>query len=292
MPMRARLTDALFSRLEAADKARADTAVEVYPSVNAVMVDLFRQGGHQPRYLWAVLHAARLAAHLRVETISVLEFGVATGNGLAALERAALAAGRHYGIAIDVYGFDGGVGLPPPVDARDLPNLFPPGIFRMDPDVVRAKAPRARLMVGLVADTVPQFLASSPAPVAFASFDLDLYSGTRDALALLRHAPPELLLPRVHCYFDDILGFTYAPFNGERLAIAEFETETRRLSPVFGLRHFVARRFRNAPWVEQQFLCHVLDHPRYAEPDGLLRHENTPPGQRAARSAGRPRAPR
>ncbi|MHC4129678.1 MAG: hypothetical protein ACYSUA_16250, partial [Planctomycetota bacterium] len=40
--------------------------------------------------------------------ISALEFGVAGGNGLLALERAAMRLAEIFGVEIDVYGFDSG----------------------------------------------------------------------------------------------------------------------------------------------------------------------------------------
>ena len=115
-------------------------------------------------------------------------------------------------------------------------------------------------------------MASRPAPIAFIAFDLDLYTSTRDALCLLE-ADPALLLPRVHCYLDDILGFTFAEFNGERLAVAEFNAAhpQRQISPMFGLRYYVPPRHFNAMWVDKCYLAHILDHPRYGDHDGLVR---------------------
>ena len=63
------------------------------------------------------------------------------------------------------------------------------------------------LPTGLVEQTVAEFIGRRPAPVGFVSFDLDLYSSTVSALRTFE-ADPELILPRVLCYFDDITGFT------------------------------------------------------------------------------------
>ena len=46
----------------------------------------------RPQYLWPLLHAAHVARALKLPKIAALEFGVAGGNGLLALERAAAAA--------------------------------------------------------------------------------------------------------------------------------------------------------------------------------------------------------
>ena len=70
------------------------------------------------------MQAVNLAKALDVERVSVVEFGVAGGNGLLALEKIAEQLEAIYGIAVDVHGFDTGGGLPAPVDYRDLPNIY------------------------------------------------------------------------------------------------------------------------------------------------------------------------
>ena len=108
--------------------------------------------------------------------------------------------------------------------------------------------------------------------MAFVSFDLDLYSSTIEALRLFE-GDAEVLLPRVHCYFDDITGFTYADFNGERRAILEFNERKslRKISSFYGLSHYVPSRCAGDLWVEKMHLAHILDHPLYGEPDSLTR---------------------
>ena len=171
-----------------------------------------------------------------------------------------------------MYGFDTGRGLPAPVDTRDCPNLFSSGDYPMDVERLRARLQSAELILGDVADTVAPFVARRPPPVAFISFDLDLYSSTAQALQLLE-ANAEVLLPRVHSYFDDITGYTYAEFNGERLAVREFNQRNhlRKISPIYALNHYVPSRCARDLWVEKMHLAHILDHPLYGEPDGLTR---------------------
>jgi hypothetical protein len=197
---------------------------------------------------------------------------VAGGAGLLALERIAekLEELPDVGVGVDVYGFDTGKGLPQPEDYRDCPNLWAGGFYAMDKVQLEARLRRARLHLGLISETVPAFLQTSFSPVAFISFDVDLYTSTRDALNILE-APHEKLLPRIHCYFDDIIGFSFSDYNGERLAIAEFnERQTRRkLSPIYGLKHFVPPGQANRMWVEVFYLAHFFDHPLYAHPDQL-----------------------
>jgi hypothetical protein len=225
---------------------------------------------HRPQYLWGALVGAQLGKNLGHSRVSMLEFGVAGGNGLVELERVAAIAEQAYGIGIDVYGFDTGTGMPRPTDHRDLPNLWGEGDYRMDEARLRARLTRAQLRIGPVGQTVPEFVKSRPAPVAFVAFDLDMYSSTMDAFGLYA-GPAENLLPRVTCYFDDILGFSFADCNGERLAIRDFNAREpkRQISPIYGIRHMVGR---DQGWMDMMFMLHAIDHPRYNEFDGTNPH--------------------
>lgn len=93
----------------------------------------------RPHYAYAVWHAARLAQRLGLPRISIIEFGVAGGNGLLSLEQHAAASSGASGVAIDVYGFDSGQGLPAPLDFRDLPYHWKPGFFGMDQAELRGR---------------------------------------------------------------------------------------------------------------------------------------------------------
>jgi hypothetical protein len=247
-----------------------------YAYVNLLHEKIMAAGDSALRanYLHGVLHAARLASVLGIQAISVLEFGVAGGRGLLALEKAGRYAGEAFGVRIDVYGFDSGRGLPKPTDFRDCPNLFLEGQFPLDEARLLPSLERAELILGLVDQTVPEFVSRRPAPIGFASFDLDLYSSTVCALHAFE-GDAELMLPRVLCYFDDITGFTYADHNGERLAISEFNAahELRKLSQIYAAEFYVPRRESHALWPRKLYMAHILDHPRYADYDGLVRRE-------------------
>lgn len=223
----------------------------------------------RPNYTWCVLHAASVASRTGVPEISVLEFGVAGGNGLIALEAVAGEAERALGVGVRVHGFDTGEGLPPPRDHRDAPFLMEPGDFPMDQEALRERLDRAELSLGDVADTVPDFLDSSPAPVGFISFDLDYYSSTRDALRLL-DGEPGSFLPRVLCYFDDIHFYPWGDSIGARLAIREFNEErtSRKLDAIHGMRFLFGPEQREERWLEALYLAHLFDHPRYDDFEG------------------------
>jgi hypothetical protein len=249
-------------------------AVTLYPWLNGMHRKILADPGcaPKPQYAWGVLNAASLAKHLQIPRISVAEFGVAGGNGLVALERIAAVCESLVGVKIDVYGFDSAVGLPKPVDYRDTPNLFSENDFPMDVDKLRAKLERARLVLGPIQDTLPEFMRSDVAPFGFIAFDVDLYSSTVQALKTLE-GPHSFLLPRVFCYFDDNQGLTYSEFTGERLAISEFNQKWthRKISPIFGHRYFLNPETANQKWVEQIYLAHFFDHELYNMRDGLIR---------------------
>lgn len=62
-------------------------------------------------YGYGTYQAALQAKALKMTRMSVIEFGVAGGNGLVELENVARAISQEVGIQIDVYGFDAGGGL-------------------------------------------------------------------------------------------------------------------------------------------------------------------------------------
>jgi hypothetical protein len=250
--------------------ASADEDPFVYPFWEI----LSRETSPYPQYLWGAMCAAGLAAALGYERITVIEFGVAGGNGLLELERVAGWVERRSGVGIDVVGFDIGTGLPRPQDHRDLPNLWSEGHYPMNSEALQARLSTARLELGAVADTVPAFLAQHPAPIGFVSFDLDLYSSTTEALRIFE-AEPALLLPRVMCYFDDIIGFSHGDFTGERLAIREFNArhQKRKLSRLYGLRYVL---MQDRWWTEMMFMLHDFEHPDYNRPDGTNRRRELP----------------
>lgn len=218
----------------------------------------------RPEYLWCTLQAARLAKALGCPEVSVVELGVAGGNGLVALERAAETAEELLSITVRVAGFDTGCGMPAPKDERDIPWAIQPGILGMDEDSLRRRLTRAELVIGPVEETVGGWLEGHRGTVGFVAFDLDMYSSTVAAMRLLE-APAERLLPRVACYFDDIFGYGWNDFTGERAAMADFNAahDRRKISPVYGLKYELTGEDRFAAWPEKIYLGHLFDSPRY-----------------------------
>jgi hypothetical protein len=86
----------------------------------------------RPQYAYGVFHAAQQAKLLGLSGISAIEFGVAEGNGLLALESIAGEIADYFGIRISVFGFDSGVGMPDAADYRDLPYVWRKGFYKMN----------------------------------------------------------------------------------------------------------------------------------------------------------------
>jgi len=220
----------------------------------------------RPNYAFCVYNAARLAHQLGHARISIAEFGIAGGTGLLELERLAEAVEKEFPVAIDIYGFDTGEGLPEPVDYRDLPYFWKKGFFKMDHDALRAKLSRTTLVLGDVKDTVPGFFdVYNAAPIGAAFFDLDFWSSTCDALKIFE-TPSGNKLPRVFCYFDDVGspedGALMNDYVGQLASICDHNRayDMMKLTRIAGLHH--TRRIP-AAWNDKIYLHHTFDHPDY-----------------------------
>jgi acetyl-CoA acetyltransferase len=84
----------------------------------------------RPPYAVGVLRAAWQATKDGVPEISVIEFGVAEGSGLLALQEIAAAVEKQSNVRILVYGFDTGSGLPETMgDFREHPAGWKAGAY-------------------------------------------------------------------------------------------------------------------------------------------------------------------
>ena len=219
----------------------------------------------RPHYAYCVYQAARLAKSLNVTKISVVEFGVAGGNGLVELERLASEVEKECGIQIEIYGFDNAAGLPKPADYRDLPYIWQTGFYKMDLDALHSRLRRSQLVLGDVSETAECFFQKhSAAPIGAVFVDLDYYTSTRDALRIFDSAGAQIL-PRVFCYFDDVISSEDTFFSdhvGELLAIKEYNEahQKRQFAQIAGFRH---SRALPAQWNDQIYVHHCFDHTDY-----------------------------
>ncbi|MGB0062682.1 hypothetical protein [Candidatus Binatus sp.] len=219
----------------------------------------------RPNYAYCTYHAADLARRLGIPRISVIEFGVAGGNGLLFLKDFAARVRQATGVEVEVYGFDTGAGLPEVNATEDLPYWFRPSQYRMDQDALQARLRPAKLVLGNVADTVSGFFTKyNPAPVGAIFNDLDLYTSTTDSLRLFEQ-DPSFFLPRLFMYFDDVVGAElemYSECNGQLLAIKEFN---RRQQDVYiGLNQNLLAR-NEVYYRYQIYYAHFRAHPLYRQ---------------------------
>jgi hypothetical protein len=215
----------------------------------------------RPAYLLGLAMGGERAVVEKRKAISAIEFGVAGGRGLVPLQREAEAVEKEYGVAIKVYGFDMGTqGLPELIgDYRDHPEKFRPGDFPMEEEKLRSKLnSRTALILGNVRVTVNRFFEEyNPPPIGFVSFDLDLYSATRDAFRIFTHPNKQMLL-HTPLYFDDVGSFDYHDHAGESLAIHEFNEQNYsvKIHPWAGVRD--GRPFPEAPYLGNMYVAHDL----------------------------------
>ena len=219
----------------------------------------------RPNYGWCLYFAAQQAKLLGFKAVTVVELGVAGGNGLVCLCDMREEVKAALGIEIHLVGFDAGSGLPESTDPRDVLYFWPSGSFEMNRPALEARiAGRAELVIGDISKTALTWNPNPDAPLGAILFDLDLYSSTMGAFPLLTK---QNSLPRIWCYFDDVSG---GPENmttdsiGEREAIKQFNLAPERkdmrdhISPAYC--------FKNLPpegWHQQIYLYHRFSHPLY-----------------------------
>jgi hypothetical protein len=221
------------------------------------------------QYAFPILYAADAARRYGYKCVTLVELGVASGAGLLNMCRIAERTTKATGIEFRIVGFDGGKGMPPAIDYRDLPEHFQAGDFPMMDfnGLKRALPSNADLIIGDVAETAPAFAQSltKDAPLGFLSIDVDYYSAAKASLPILLGAP-DGYLPLVPVYLDDIGVDGSSPWSGELLAVSEFNAQSamRKIAPFTLLRS--RRIFKNTQWIDRMFAAHIHDHP-YRSPE-------------------------
>jgi hypothetical protein len=228
-----------------------------------VLYDLVRRREHA----YSLLQAADWAKERGLGKVTVVETGVASGAGLWNMIRIGEKVTAITGVAFEFAAFDTGTGMPPPIDYRDHPEVFRTGDFPMqDVEVLRQSLPsNARLFIGDVADTIPEFAASlSPeAPVGYVVIDVDYYSSAKAAMEVMK-GPANCYLPLTLVYLDDVGAGAFPWANdwcGERLAVREFNDENamRKLQHDAFMKY--GRVYKDSDWLDRVYKLHVLDHP-------------------------------
>lgn len=117
----------------------------------------------RPHYALGVYSAANLAKRLGWDSIQLIEFEVAGGRDVLALERLAKVIGDDLHVKIQVAGFDTGGGMPAPVNYRDLPHVWDQGFYVMDVPKLKSRlAPSTELVLGNVRTSVETGSVTTP----------------------------------------------------------------------------------------------------------------------------------
>lgn len=177
----------------------------------------------RPHYLYCCYNAALLAKKLGINKISVIELGVAGGNGIIFLEKIAKKIKKDLNIEIIIIGFDSGEGMYSPNENFDLPYFFKKGQFTMDKKILEEKLNSAKIIYGNIENTLIEYFNNTKNyPIGAILNDLDYYSSTCSSLKVYNY--PNLFLPRVITYFDDTIGSEeelYTDAIGQLKAISE-----------------------------------------------------------------------
>ena len=216
----------------------------------------------RPHYHSVIYESTQTALKLNLKKISIIEFGVAGGNGLLAIEKYCEKLSKKYNVDYEIYGFDFGdsSGLNKTENPKEIPYFWDEGEFKMDYKKLNQKLKKTKLILGDVSKTIDKFNADySPAPIAAIFFDLDYYTSTINAFKIFENVD-EKLLPRIVCYFDDLQPHVNN-FNGEMAAINEFNEKYKnmKLTKDYGS----TLNYYYGPWEEEVFIFHKFDHKDY-----------------------------
>lgn len=183
----------------------------------------------RPHYETLMFETAKNAIKLGYNEISIIELGVAGGNGIKSLIKYKRKIESVIDIKINIIGFDSGSGLPNVDDKKDLPFFWKKGDYTNENlNELEKKDPSVKIYEGNIENTINDFILKNKNKIGLILFDLDLYTSTKIFLNKMKYlSEKNLLLPRVFCYFDDLFIADYHldDTNGEPLAIKEFNDQ-------------------------------------------------------------------
>ena len=215
----------------------------------------------RPHYETVLYESVREAKKLGYKKLCVLELGVAGGNGMIALESCKKKIEKVFDVEINVYGFDTGNGMPDSKDVADARFNWKKGDYNMNQKELKSKI-NGKLYLGLIDETIKDFIKDNSSYICAIFFDMDYYSSTKSFLNKIPEIK-NMLLPRVLCYFDDL----YTPNNymgkfiGEYKAITEFNNENSNQKLMKSLDHISDYKFPLAKG--SLFSLHTFDHKLY-----------------------------
>lgn len=220
-------------------------------------------------YAYGMLRAADNAKYIGAKSVTVVEMGVASGNGLLNMIDCARLITAETGVTFRIVGFDTGTGLPSIEGHKDHPEIWNPGDFAMEDraSLEKKMGGQADIIWGDIDQTIDDFTKglSAASPLGFVAVDVDIYSATKSGLRCLT-GPSENYFPGVSMYFDDVSFFFANQWCGELAAIDEFNTE-HQMRKIDRDRSLPGNRPKAAAsWYQSMYVCHVLDHEARQKP--------------------------
>ena len=236
----------------------------------------------KPHYESILYEACLEAKKLKINQVSVIELGVAGGNGIVSLEKYKRKIEKVLDISINIYGFDTGSGLPESVKDEDLPFFWKSNMYKIDRDALEKRI-NSKIFYGDVKNTVDDFIKINKNNICCIFFDLDLYTST---INFLNQIPKikDHLLPRVLCYFDDVYVFEnyINQFNGVFKAIDEFNKNFSEFKLGCSVDHFKDFKFPLAK--TSIYTLHCFKHHLYKKYIGTNIESDLSLGSRHMRS--------
>ena len=155
-------------------------------NIGSYLFRLNKNALERPHYGYIVYNGALLAKKLGHQRVSILEFGVAGGNGLLNLEYHAKEVQKNSRHRYRHLRFRHGRRLPEPEDYRDLPYHWKSGFFKMEVEAIEKRLEIAGTSFSAISTKHRKLFLKNTIPRRFAavSHDFDFYSSTATALKM------------------------------------------------------------------------------------------------------------
>ena len=225
----------------------------------------------RPHYESLIYETSKNAIKLGFNEISVVELGVAGGNGIKSILKYKRKIEKILDIKINIVGFDTGTGLPNSDLKEDLPYFWKQGDYtNINLKDLEKEDSSIKIYEGNISSTIDKYILENKIKIGLIFFDLDLYSSTKLFLDMIPAlSEKKLLLPRVFCYFDDLFvaDYTLNDINGEPLAIKEFNNQFKKIKLGKTFDHITDFKFPLAKG--QIYTLHDFDNENYNKYIGI-----------------------
>lgn len=179
-----------------------------------------------------------------LDHISIIEFGVASGNSLKYLEDLKIKFEKRYNVEIRLFGFDTFEGMPKTENIYDQSYDWNKGDYSSDYNKVLSKVKSANLIKGDIKNTVTYELFESLkiSNILIVIFDLDYFSSTNSSFKIFENSFSSFMMPRVGLFFDNI--HSSSEISGEYYSIQKFNNENIKNGKIIS-KDFYLEKFDN-----------------------------------------------